>query len=266
MEFVGYGFAIVMGLTLGLIGGGGSILTVPILVYMLGVSATNATAYSLFVVGVSSFTAAVDYVRRGLIDFKIGVLFVIPSFVGVYAVRRFLIPVLPHKIIEFNGFYLTKDSLILIVFSMVMLIAAVSMIKGRKEFPREKKDRKIAIVILEGLLVGSLTGFVGAGGGFLIVPTLILITGLETKVAIGTSLFIITIKSLIGFVGDWEVTDSMNWMLLGTFSSLSIIGIFLGTYFSRRVDGKILKPIFGWFVLLMGSFMLVKELLFAKGG
>ncbi len=260
MEVLGFTLAIVMGFTLGLIGGGGSILTVPILVYVLGVSASHATAYSLFIVGVSSFIASFDYKKRGLIDFKIGALFAVPAFIGVYSVRKFLMPAIPGEITTIGTWLLTKDSLILLVFSIVMLVAAASMIKGRKESQAiEKKDPTLLFVTIEGLLVGALTGFVGAGGGFMIIPALVLLAGLNMKIAIGTSLFIITIKSLIGFIGDIQNMPSIDWNLLTMFTALSILGIFLGTRFSRKVDSTTLKPAFGWFVLIMGTLMLVKE-------
>lgn len=262
MELIGYALAVVMGIVLGLIGGGGSILTVPILVYAFGISASHATAYSLFVVGFSSLIATFDYKKRELIDFKTGVIFAIPAFIGVYSVRKFLMPALPTEIAHFGSWTLTKDTLILSVFAIVMLVAAISMIKGRKEPDDvDKKTPNLLWVTVEGLLVGGLTGFVGAGGGFVIIPALILLAGLSMKVAVGTSLFIITIKSLIGFIGDLQTMASIDWKLLGLFTLLSIVGIFIGTRLSRKVNNAILRPAFGWFVLVIGTVMLLNELL-----
>ena len=261
MEIIGYILAIAMGGVLGLIGGGGSILTVPILVYVFQLDARYATAYSLFVVGVASAIAAWDYKKRNLIDFKTGVIFAIPAFLGVYLVRRFLVPALPDHIGSFLKFEWTKDNLILIVFALVMLAASIMMIWERKDTgPVEKKNPPPLLVTLEGLLVGGLTGFVGAGGGFMIIPALVLLAGLNMKVAVGTSLFIITVKSLIGFIGDIQSTSNIDWIFLSKFTFFAIVGILIGTRISRKTDNKKLKPAFGWFVLVSGLLMLVKEL------
>lgn len=260
MIALGYILAVVMGITLGLIGGGGSILTVPILVYVFELPASQATAYSLFVVGLASVFAAVDYYRRGLLDFKTGIVFAIPAFLGVYLVRRYLMPALPESMSPFQGIEFAKNTLILVVFAIVMLVAAISMIRGRKdEGEAAKKKINLFFVVLEGLLVGGLTGFVGAGGGFMIIPALVILAGLSMKEAVGTSLFIISIKSLFGFVGDIQSELTIDWGFLLIFSAVSILGIFLGTMISRKVDSRLLKPAFGWFVLIMGGLMLIKE-------
>lgn len=260
MEVLGFFLAIVMGLVLGLLGGGGSILTVPILFYVFQVNATLSTAYSLFIVGTASALAAFDYHKRGLIDYKVGTFFAIPALLSVYSVRRFVIPRIPEELGSFAGVLWTKDSLILTVFAIVMLLASVMMIRGRKDVGKvKKKTPPILGVIGEGVIVGGITGFVGAGGGFMIIPALVLLAGLEMKVAVGTSLFIITIKSLLGFIGDVQSAPEMDWVFLGIFTFFSMVGIFVGTKFSRRVDSKTLKPAFGWFVLVMGVLMLGKE-------
>lgn len=262
MLVFGYLMAIIMGGILGLIGGGGSILTVPILVYIFKVDASLATAYSLFIVGLASAFAALDYKKRNLIDFKTGVYFAIPAFIGVYSIRRFLVPSIPDSLGHFIGVDWTRDNLILVVFALVMLLASTTMIKGRKEtFETQKKTPPWYLVIFEGLLVGGLTGFVGAGGGFMIIPALVILAGLEIKMAIGTSLFIITFKSLMGFLGDIQSTTNIDWSFLILFSAFATLGITIGTKISRRVDSRKLKPIFGWFVLVMGIVMLSKELL-----
>lgn len=226
MEIIGYVLAILTGVVLGLIGGGGSILTVPVLVYVFQISPTLATAYSLFTVGTASAIAAWDYQKRGLIDFKVGALFAAPAFVGVYLVRRFVVPAMPEQVKVFGNLSMTKDTFILVVFAIVMLVAAIMMIRGRKEVKAtEKKSPSPFLVTAEGLIVGGLTGFVGAGGGFMIIPALVLLAGLEMKMAIGTSLFIITIKSLFGFVGDIQSTAEISWNFLALlhFSPLLVL-------------------------------------------
>ncbi|MBF0278477.1 MAG: sulfite exporter TauE/SafE family protein [SAR324 cluster bacterium] len=250
-----------MGTTLGMLGGGGSILTVPILVYLFEISPVLATAYSLFVVGLASLVGSVSYMRQELVNFKAGLVFALPAFLGVFAARRFLIPNLPEVIFDLESFTLSKDLLIMLVFSVVMILASVSMI--RKGKPKHEENTELqfnySMIALEGLIVGGVTGFIGAGGGFLIVPALVLLAGLPIKQAIGTSLMIIAAKSLLGFLGDLNPSQQIDWSFLFLFSSLSIFGILIGTYLNRFVEASKLKPAFGWFVLLMGSAILLKE-------
>ncbi|MCB0420144.1 MAG: sulfite exporter TauE/SafE family protein [Bdellovibrionales bacterium] len=264
MEMLGYFAALVMGAVLGLIGGGGSILTVPILVYLLKVDALSATGYSLFIVGLSACFGAYSYWKKGMVDFKTGAIFSVPAFLGVYLVRKFGVPMLPDVIVEINNWQMTKSFLILIVFALMMILASISMIRGRKNAEGEKNKKfNYPLIALEGVVVGAFTGFVGAGGGFLIIPALVVLAGLEMKVAVGTSLMIIAIKSLFGFIGDIQNNSALDWQLLGLFTAIAVVGIFLGTLLSNKIPGDKLKPAFGWFVLIMGSFMILKETLLA---
>lgn len=260
MAILGYAAALVVGLVLGLIGGGGSILTVPVLVYLLKVDAEMATAYSLFVVGISAAFGAISSYRNGLVDLKTGAVFALPSLAAVFATRRWLLPSIPDTIqvmqIEF-----TKSLLIMVLFAALMIAASVSMIRGRKEVEREAgKASNWWLVPFEGALVGVLTGMVGAGGGFLIIPALVVLVRMPMKTAIGTSLMIIAVKSMIGFLGDLGTDKVMDWALLGTFTSLTIAGILLGMRLAKRMDGGALKKGFGYFVLIMGSLILLKEI------
>lgn len=256
---LGYLGALIVGLTLGLLGGGGSILTVPILVYILGVNPVLATAYSLFVVGATSLVGTVRNLLKGMVDLRIGILFAIPSFIAVYLTRRYLVPAIPDDIARIGDFVLTKDLALMLFFALIMLAASYSMIRGRKESESEKKEFNYLVVIAEGAIVGVLTGIVGAGGGFLIIPALVLFANLPMKRAVATSLMIISVKSLIGFLGDVQNLD-IDWTLLLSFSSISILGIFIGIYLNRFIDGKSLKKAFGWFVLVMGIYIIAKEL------
>jgi uncharacterized membrane protein YfcA len=260
---IGYIAAVLMGTTLGLIGGGGSILTVPILVYLFGVDPVRATGYSLFVVGATALVGAVRFVRSGLVDGRSILLFGIPSLIGVYAVRRLVVPNLPEVIASVNGFEVTRGLFVMIVFAVVMMVAAGSMIVSRREDPppdRLGSHRAAPLAALEGLVVGGVTGFVGAGGGFLIVPALVFLMGLPVRTAIGTSLLVITIKSLAGFGGELQASSGTDWRLLGIFSALAIAGILVGVELNHRVPANRLRPIFGWFVLAMGVAILLKEL------
>ena len=257
---LGYIGALLVGLTLGLLGGGGSILTVPILVYLLGTNPVLATAYSLFVVGTTSLVGAIRNMANGMVDMKIAVVFAIPAFLAVYLTRRFLVPAIPDEIFTVGNFILTKDLGIMLFFAVIMLAASYSMIKGRKEEQTEKRKKlNIPLIILEGFIVGVLTGIVGAGGGFLIIPALVLFANLPMKRAVATSLLIIAAKSLIGFLGDVQNLE-MDWIFLLTFTTLSIIGIFIGIYLNKFINGKSLKKGFGWFVLVMGIYIIIKEL------
>jgi len=263
LEILGYVGAILIGLTLGLIGGGGSILTVPILVYLSGVTAVTATAYSLFIVGFSSLVGSFTYMKKGLVSFKTALIFGIPSIIAVYTTRRFIVPAIPDEVFTLGSLLVTKDILLMLIFALLMIFASYSMIKGRKETEEKEEKQKFnyPLIIIEGAVVGLLTGLVGAGGGFLIIPALVILSKLPMKMAIGTSLLIISVKSLIGFTGDLA-TREVDWMFLMIFSVLAIAGIFLGSYLSNFIPGKKLKPAFGWFVLIMGVYILTKELFF----
>ena len=263
IAITGFAAAILIGISLGLIGGGGSILTVPVLVYILGVNPVLATAYSLFVVGSTSLVGAVTYMKKGLVNYKTAIVFAIPSFIAVFLTRKFLVPALPDPLFSIGEFLLTKSSGIMVFFAFIMLFAAYSMIrekKGEDQEDQEKVKFNFPMIALEGSVVGLITGIVGAGGGFLIIPALVLLAKLPMKMAVGTSLLIIAAKSLIGFLGDLS-TQTIDWPLLIMFTVLSIVGIFIGSALSKKINERVLKTGFGWFVLLMGIFIITKELL-----
>ncbi len=261
IEILGYFGALIIGVVLGLIGGGGSILTVPVLVYLLGINPVTATAYSLFVVGTSSLVGAVKNMQKKRVAYRTAIVFSIPAFIAVYATRKFLVPAIPDHIITIAGLEITKNIAIMLFFAFIMILASVSMIREQKERPvkAEKVKYNYPLIIVEGLIVGVLTGIVGAGGGFLIIPALVLLAKLPMKKAVATSLLIIAIKSLIGFIGDVQNLE-IDWQFLLIFTALSVIGIFVGVYLNKFIDGKKLKKGFGWFVLLMGIYIVWKEL------
>ncbi|HET8886091.1 MAG TPA: sulfite exporter TauE/SafE family protein [Salinimicrobium sp.] len=266
MEFfdiLGYFGALLIGVTLGLIGGGGSILTVPVLVYLLSINPVTATAYSLFVVGTSSLVGAVKNIKKGLVDFKTAAVFAIPAFIAVYVTRKFLVPAIPEHIFTLADFEVTKNIGIMLFFAFIMLFASYSMIRNNGKEVAEEVEQKFnyPLILIEGMVVGVLTGIVGAGGGFLIIPALVLLAKLPMKKAVATSLLIIAVKSLIGFIGDVENLN-IDWDFLLIFTGISVAGIFIGIYLNRFIDGKKLKKGFGWFVLLMGIYIVLKELFF----
>ena len=265
MELVtltGYFSAIVIGTSLGLTGGGGSILTVPVLVYLLGVNPVLATAYSLFVVGATSLAGSLSFMKKSLVHYKTAAVFALPSFIAVYLTRQFLIPAVPETLLSTAHFVLTKGTGIMVFFAFIMLIASVSMIRNkRKEV--EKQDAEVSyniwLICLEGMVVGVITGIVGAGGGFLIIPALVLFARLPMKMAVGTSLLIIAAKSLIGFLGDIG-NQPIDWSFMLLFTGFSLAGIFFGSWLSTKINGEYLKKGFGWFVLLMAVYILLKEI------
>jgi uncharacterized membrane protein YfcA len=262
MEILGYISAILIGLSLGLIGGGGSILTVPILVYLLGVDAADtAPAYSLFVVGFASLIGAIIKYRQNYVDLKTAAIFGVPAIIAVYTTRRFLVPAIPYEIFTIENFIFTKRIFVMGLFAILMILASVSMIKSRKEVEQtEDKKFNYPLILIEGVIVGVLTGMVGAGGGFIIIPALVMLSNLPMKKAIGTSLAIIAAKSLFGFLGDLSVII-IDWKMLLIFTSLAVAGIFGGHQLSHKIDGSKLKKGFGFCVLIMGIIIIVKETL-----
>ncbi|RAU82843.1 sulfite exporter TauE/SafE family protein [Pontibacter arcticus] len=282
MEILGYIAALFIGLSLGLIGGGGSILTVPVLVYLMGLSPVISTAYSLFIVGLTSLVGSYKFYQKGLVSLKTAVVFGLPSIMAVFLTRRFLVPAIPENLFSVGDLAVTKGVLLMLLFAGLMVFASVSMIKKKKapaDVADENMDTEPAItqtkpaerhpkpkfnyggILAEGLVVGTLTGLVGAGGGFLIIPALVLFSKLDMKMAVGTSLLIIAVKSLFGFIGD-IYNYEIDWLLLGIFSTISIAGIFVGTFLSTKIHADKLKTSFGWFVLVMGLYIIIKELFF----
>lgn len=262
MEILGYALSVVMGFTLGLLGGGGSILTVPILVYVLGVNPVLSTAYSLFVVGSTAVVGGWRKHVQNLVAWKPGLIFALPSLVSVFLTRYYLVPAIPEVLISLGSFTLTKNIAIMIFFGVVMLLASYSMIRKRPISTQQKDNRyNYPIILLEGAVVGLITGLVGAGGGFLIVPALVLMVGLPIKKAVGTSLVIIAIKSLIGFLGDVGSGQPIDWGFLLWFTAFSIVGMLLGNLATRYIAPEKLKTGFGWFVLVMGVFIILIEIL-----
>lgn len=262
LEVIGFIGALAVGISLGLIGGGGSILTVPILVYLLGVEASEyAPAYSLFIVGVTSLVGSVQKYREGFVDVKTFFVFGIPAILTVYLTRHSLVPMIPDLIFV-GDFELSKRLLVMGIFAILMVAASFSMIRGKKKVDDGGETTlkfNYPLILIEGVVVGALTGLVGAGGGFLIIPALVKLSGLSMKKAVGTSLLIIAAKSLFGFIGDAQRLD-LDWKMLAILSVMAIGGIFVGNRMSRSIPGERLEKAFGIFVLVMGLAILYAEL------
>lgn len=259
MDIVGYAACLFIGVILGILGGGGSILSIPILVYLFHVDVVMASAYSLFIVGTTSLVGAIPKYKDHLVNVKTGLLFGLPSILTIFITRKWLVPAIPDVIFQTESFLFSKRILILGLFALLMVLASFSMIRERKEVENENQRFRIVWVILEGTIIGFLTGLVGAGGGFLIIPALVLLTGLKFKTAVGTSLFIIAFNSLIGFLGD-VLNYSIPWGFLISLTLMAIVGILIGNRISKQISAIQLRKFFGWFVLVMGCWILTKEI------
>ncbi len=258
MEILGYVGALFIGLVLGLTGGGGSILTVPILVYLMSISPVTATAYSLFIVGTTSTFGAIQNYRKNLVDLKNGFIFAIPSFIAVYLTRKFIVPRIPEIIIE-SPILITKNTFLMLFFAVIMIFGALSVLKKKSQDPNNEEKRNLILIGIQTFTIGIIIGLVGAGGGFLIIPSLILFAKLPMRKAVGTSLFIIAMNSLVGFIGDVQNLE-IDWLFLLTFSAISVVGIFIGMYLTKYTNESQLKKIFAYFVLVMAAIILLKEM------
>ncbi|RYY22673.1 MAG: sulfite exporter TauE/SafE family protein [Chitinophagaceae bacterium] len=279
MEILAYTIAVLIGISLGLIGGGGSILTVPVLVYLLQIDPLMATTYSLFIVGITSVVGGAKAYTKKLIDFRAVALFGIPSILSIFITRHFLLPAIPDYLFSFGDLAVTKDVLLMIFFALLMFAAAMSMI--RNELIPEPSEVNVhqaepappgmshvsghhepnLVLVLPGLFIGLVTGLLGAGGGFLIIPTLVVIIRMPMKIAVGTSLLIVAINSLFGFLFSLSIIQKeFDWTLMLVFTLLAVIGIIIGSKLSDRIPAETLKKAFGWFILVMGVYILIREL------
>lgn len=262
MLVAGYLSAIVIGLSLGLIGGGGSILAVPVLAYLFHFDSETATAYSLFIVGAAAMVGGWRQHVNHHVDWKTALVFGFPALLGVWTVRHFVIPALPDVFFTLGEFEFTKRMAMLGLFALLMIWAAWSMLSTKqRKGGSGKVSYNYPVILLEGLIVGAITGFVGAGGGFLIIPALVMLANLDIKMAIGTSLVIIAFKSLLGFFLGDALAGDIAWEFLLTFTGLTLIGIFLGVSLGKYVDGRKLKRGFGYFIMAMACFIFVMEFL-----
>ena len=228
----------------------------------MGVSPVLATAYSLFIVGVVAFCGSISFMKQKLVHYKSALIFGGPALLAVYATRKFLMPIIPEQIFEMGSFTLSKDMLIMVSFALIMVVASVSMIRSKKKKEEVKTTIKYnyPMILIEGLVVGVVTGFIGAGGGFLIIPALVIFAKMPMKLAIGTSLLVIAIKSLIGFLGDIS-EQNIDWTFLLIFTGIAVVGIYLGVLLNKKISSKNLKKGFGWFVLVMGVLIIIKEII-----
>ena len=257
---------VLVGISLGLIGGGGSILTVPILVYFMGINPILATSYSLFIVGSTSMVGAVINYRKGFVCLNTAMLFGLSSIITVYLTRKILLPAIPSVVFQTDHFQITKSTATMVLFALLMLLAATAMIRNKNKGDTNEififdTTRDIPKLLFYGILIGITTGLLGVGGGFLLIPTLVFIIKKPMKEAIGTSLLIIALNSLIGFTGDIG-HFTMQWNFLIIVTIMAIGGIFVGGFLSKKINGESLKKVFGWFILVMGIYIFIREIFF----
>jgi uncharacterized membrane protein YfcA len=264
MLFVfGYGASLFIGVALGLLGGGGGILTVPVLHYLFQMDADLAIASSLFIVGITSAIATVGAAKRREVDFRTGVFFALPGFISVALSRRLIVPFIPESFRAF-GLVFSRSSALMILFAVVMFASALAMLwrsygtSGGASSPTRRRSQTLNIVLL-GFFVGALTGLVGTGGGFLVVPALTILAGLPMKTAIGTSLLVIALNSTVGVVASLGSSIDFDWSTLLILTALSLAGMAFGQYLGRFISDKALKKNFAWFVFVMAIFISAKE-------
>jgi hypothetical protein len=237
--------AVLVGMSLGLLGGGGSILTVPLLAYVAGMDAKPAIATSLLVVGVTSAIGAITHARAGRVRWRVAALFGAAAMAGAYAgglLARFI-----------------PGTALLIAFAAIMIAAGIAMLRGRKDTAADgEQPLPLVKTTLLGVTVGVISGLVGAGGGFLLVPALALLAGLPMPAAVGTSLVVISMQSFAGFAGHLA-SEHIDWRLAGLVTAAAVLGALIGGRLIAFVDPNTLRKLFGWFVLLMASVMLAEE-------
>jgi uncharacterized membrane protein YfcA len=256
-EIIGYIASLLIGLSLGLIGSGGSILTVPVLIYLFGVDAITAAGYSLFIVGITSTIGSIDKWQKKLINIRTALLFGLPSIITISITRAYFIPFVPDIIVENSHLTLSKSSAMMILFSMLMVVAALKMLNNKTI--NEHHESNNYKLIFQGSMVGIISGMIGVGGGFMIIPVLTLYANVPINIAVGTSLLIIAMNATIGFFAGVDF-NSTNWMLIISILFVSIIGLYIGNYLSSKTDNDFLKKLFARFVLLIGIIIFIYEL------
>lgn len=264
MEIFGYICSMLVGISLGVLGSGGSILTVPIMVYLFGINVVDATGYSLFVVGMASMIGAIKYINRKLVTIKTAIIFAIPSIVSVFLTRKFLMPAIPNPVFSSAQFAVSKEKFVLLFFALLMIVVAINMLlqKQAKENDVEKANTNFTLMLLVGFISGVLTGLVGVGGGFIIIPALVFFAKTPLKTSVGTSLIVIAANSFIGFSAEvLERSNVIDWKFLFTFSAFSIAGIYIGFAVASKISSTQLKKMFGCFVLVTGIVIFIKEAL-----
>jgi uncharacterized membrane protein YfcA len=260
MEILGYVAAIGIGLSLGLVGAGGSILTVPVLVYLFGIDPILATAYSLVIIAATTSVGAFKNYQKQLVSFPVAFSFGLSSMLTVFLIRHFILPTIPDTLFSVQGLVLQKPAATMLVFALLMLVAAYFMIRAQSTTQKlHHAPASVLKLLLYGIGAGLITGFLGAGGGFVLIPALVLVVQLPMKKAVGTSLLIIALNSLVGIAGDWGHVQ-LDWLFAASLIALALLGLFIGVVLSAKLPDMLLKKYFGWFVFCMGLAVMLSEL------
>ena len=265
-EYIGYFGAVVVGLLVVLIGAGGSILTVPVLVYLFHLSPVIATGYALLIVGTTSIISTLSYIRRKFVNYRIAFIFGVPSVTAVYLTRRFMLPAIPDELFTIGSTAVSKDSFLMLLMGGLIFVSATTMVLVKRKYETDEEPNLntfyyTRMILIEGLIIGVLTGLVGTGGGFMIIPALVFLCNLPIKTAIGTALLIASAKSGIGFVGEMSINPDIDYELIFKFTGFALVGIAVGTYLSDKISGYKLRNYFGYFLYLVGAIILLNELL-----
>lgn len=248
-----------VGIMLGITGGGGSILSVPILVYLFLLDVVMASAYSLFIVGITSMVGTVLKQKERMVDVRSGLVFAVPSILATFSTRKWVLASIPDLIFQIGSFTLTKRALLLGVLAVVIIIVSARTILNGKAKSNVSTPLKNYGLIPMGLITGMLAGLLGVGGGFLILPALVVFARIPFESAVGTTLFIIALNSLLGFLGDL-LNYSINWTFLLSVTVLSIVGVYVGILSNKVVPVQPLQRSLGWITLALGIWILIKEL------
>lgn len=263
LEIIGYFGALLIGMVMGLTGSGGSILSVPILAYLFKYDEKTATAYSLFIVGVTAVVGSWRIFKQGEISARLVLYFGVPAIFGILLSRRVILPMLPDELFHVFGYLITRRMFIFGLFALMMLLASYTMLhKKMLKLSDLEEGPPVTfhpLILTEGFFLGLFMGLVGAGGGFLMVPALMLIAKLSIKKAVGTSLLIVCMNSLTGFfLGDFFFME-IDWNFLFRFVLISFVGILLGGYLTKFIPSDKLKIGFAYFILAMALFIFVME-------
>lgn len=263
LHLLGYLGIIISGILLGLLGGGGAIIIVPVMVYLFGIAPVAATGYTFFVIAFTSLVGFYRYYGQNLVSIPTALLFGLPSVITVFISRRIILPALPEEFFQAGNFHFTKDMGIMILFATLMLATSYNLLIGKRPVAQHEvvEDKKHGKLVVRGLLVGLITGFVGGGGGFLIVSALVLLLGMQVKSAVGTSMLIISINSVIGFIGHASLGSAIDWKFISIFTALAIGGIIIGNLISSLFSEGRLRKIFGWFLVVMAAYILMQEII-----
>lgn len=260
MEFVGYLALICIGVVLSILGGGGSMLSVPILVYLFSLDIVTASSYSLFIVGTTSLLGVWLKQKEQRIDLRSGVIFSASSVIAIFSTRRWLMYQIPEKIMLDDQVLVTKRALILGMFAFLAITASLVILMKKNWPTRDHGEQRLAFLLPVGFATGLVAGFVGVGGGFLILPALLIFARLPFKIAIGTALLVIGFNSLLGFLGD-VMTHPIDWSFLLVITGMAAVGMLLGNFYEKKMPAHFLRLSFGWLLLVCAMTILVKELL-----